>query len=75
MTTEPTIGQVNDDDRVPATKGDIREAIDELSQATNRSFERIDQRCEEIRPFIIEENEKTRHNFDVVVENIHRDAS
>ena len=41
MTEEPTTKPINEDDNAAATKGDLRDAVDELAQATQKGFAEI----------------------------------
>ena len=70
MTDEPITRPINDDDNQPATKADVRRAVDELAQATANSFHAVDKKFDELTALIKAEAEETRRHYDVTVEKI-----
>lgn len=54
MNKKPTKKQTNADDNAPATKGDIREAIDELAQATQKGFAEVHSKLSTVQGDIVE---------------------
>lgn len=68
MTKEPTTKQIREDDNEPATKGDVREAVDELAQATKKGFDEIRGELRTMKDEII-------YEFKAVAENIHKDVA
>lgn len=78
MNDEPKIEQVPEDDHQPATKGDVRSAVDELAQATNKGFEEmrefIKQQSKETHEYIRQENQQTRDHLTALIKEVREDV-
>ncbi len=74
MSEEPTTKPILEDDDAPATKGDLRDAADELAQATQKGFAEI-HTAMATKTDLATVKEEILHEFKAVAENIHLDVA
>ena len=90
MIDEPTNAPINEDDKNPATKGDVRRSQEELAAIVGKAFAKETNTLrsemqemkkdllldnQKFRKELLADNKKTRQHFDVVAENIHKDVA
>ena len=74
MNEEPTTKPILEDDNAPATKGDLRDAVDELAQATQKGFAEI-HTAMATKTDLAAVKEEILYEFKAIAENIHLDVA
>ena len=90
MNEDPTTKPINEDDKNPATKGDVLRSQEELAAIVGKAMAKETHTLrsemqemkkellldnQKFRKEILADNKKTRQHFDVVAENIHKDVA